>query len=211
MALEATHIRFALDLKEKYKIKDIEKYVVGAIYPDSRYVSGIDRTLTHNSEILKPEFAKDDFHKGWQAHQLTDVIQTEILKECFVYLFPTFVEKNEFANGEWEIFSTLKIIQDIDDMQKFNLASYLKYLKNYAFNPNGEKLVDIEKYNQIIVDLYKNKKKTTVEDNYEMWLALGINREAGERIKKQTEKLLKNKQVMKKVKGVYGEMLKRCL
>ena len=38
MALEATHIRFAYDLKEKYKITDLEKYISGLIYPDSRYI-----------------------------------------------------------------------------------------------------------------------------------------------------------------------------
>ena len=209
MALEATHIRFALDLKEKYKIKDIKKYVVGAIYPDSRYVSGIDRALTHNSEILKPEFAKDDFYKGWQAHQIADVAQTEIIKEYFAELLPTFAKKNKFASGEWETFSALKIIQDMDDMQKFDLASCLNYLENYTFNPNGENLADIKRHNQIMVDLYKNKKRTTVEDNYRMWLALGVNKEAGERIRRQTEKLLKDEQTVEKVKNVYREMLNR--
>ncbi len=209
MALEATHIRFALDLKEKYEINDIEKYIVGAIYPDSRYVSGIDRTLTHNSAILKSEFTKDDFHKGWQAHQIADVVQTKIIKECFADLLPAFAKKNKFASGEWETFSALKIIQDMDDMQKFDLASCLKYLENYAFNPNGESLTDIKKYNQIMVDLYKNKKRTTVEDNCRMWLALGVNKEAGERIKRQTEKLLGDKQTVEKVKNVYREMLNR--
>ena len=51
MALEATHMRFALDLKNKYQVRNIKKYIVGTIYPDSRYLSGIDRTLTHSENF----------------------------------------------------------------------------------------------------------------------------------------------------------------
>ena len=51
MAFTATHIKFALDFKDKYDIKDLSHYLSGAIYPDSRYVTGIDRNLTHNSDL----------------------------------------------------------------------------------------------------------------------------------------------------------------
>jgi hypothetical protein len=47
MALEATHIRFALDLKDTYGVNDVHAFVSGAVYPDSRYVMGIDRIATH--------------------------------------------------------------------------------------------------------------------------------------------------------------------
>lgn len=48
MSLGATHIRFALDLRDRYQVQDIEKYLSGTIYSDSRYVTKIDRNLTHN-------------------------------------------------------------------------------------------------------------------------------------------------------------------
>lgn len=41
MALEATHLRFALDLLPKLEVKDINDYLAGSIYPDSRYTTGI--------------------------------------------------------------------------------------------------------------------------------------------------------------------------
>ena len=67
MALEATHIRFALDLKDKYQVKDLEKYISGTIYPDSRYVSEIGRELTHPKDYLDWDiFAVDDFKKGFE-------------------------------------------------------------------------------------------------------------------------------------------------
>lgn len=43
MPLEATHIRFALDLLNKYKIKNIDQYIAGAVYPDSHYITGIKK------------------------------------------------------------------------------------------------------------------------------------------------------------------------
>ena len=57
MALEATHIRFAFDLKDVYDVSDIDAFVSGSIYPDSRYVTGIDRLATHPEGYLNdPEF-----------------------------------------------------------------------------------------------------------------------------------------------------------
>ena len=158
MPLEATHIRFALDLKDEYKIKDIKKYISGTVYPDSSYITGIDRNLTHHEDILKSEFAKDDFKKGWQVHQICDMIMNKEKKKV---LSSSFVDgRAGFNEEEWIISSAMKIIQDMNDMQNFDLQKNLKYL-NFAYNPNGENLSDIRKYNQIIIDLYKNKKVTT--------------------------------------------------
>jgi hypothetical protein len=39
MALEASHIRFALDLKEKFKVNNVQKYVYGTTYPDTRVLT----------------------------------------------------------------------------------------------------------------------------------------------------------------------------
>ena len=100
----------------------------------------------------------------------------------------------------------MKIIQDMNDMQNFDLQKNLKYL-DFAYNPNGEDLSDIRKYNQIMIDLYKNKKITTVEDNYKMWLALGINKEQGDKIKKKTKEFLKDKKLVKKIEAIYDGMI----
>jgi len=209
MALEATHMRFALDLKDKYQVVDIEKYIVGSVYPDSRYVTGIDRTLTHGEWILADDFTVDDFHKGWQVHQLVDDIQAEIIKDYFPNLVPIFAKENKFTEREWPVFSAIKIIQDMDDLQKFDLRQSVKYLENYVFNPNGEDIKKVQRYNQIMINLYKGKKKTTVEDNYQMWLALGVDRKSALNIKEQTEGLLKDVKMIKRIETIYDEMLRR--
>ncbi|MCK5416031.1 hypothetical protein KAI92_01230 [Candidatus Parcubacteria bacterium] len=204
MSLEATHIRFALDLKNKYQVQDIEKYISGTIYPDSHYVTKIDRELTHNDDILNPAFAKDDFKKGWQVHQICDIMQNRMKKR----VLPKFFSKkhNGYDEQRWIISTSMKIIQDMNDMQQFPIQKYLKYLA-FSYNPNGENINEIKKYNQIMVDLYKDKKKITVEDNFNMWLALGINEKLGIKIKTKTEELLKDEVLVKKIEHTYIDML----
>ena len=66
MALQATHIKFALDLQAKYNVKNLEKYISGANYPDSRFLTGVGREKTHDLDSL--ELLDSDFKKGWHNH-----------------------------------------------------------------------------------------------------------------------------------------------
>lgn len=204
MALEATHIRFALDLKDEYKVKNLEKYILGTVYPDSRYITGIDRDLTHHEDILLPEFAKDDFKKGWQVHQICDLVQNKKREELLPEL--TIRHNDAWNEKEWIIASAIKIIQDMKDMRHFNIQYYLKYFE-YAYNPNGEDINDIKKYNRIVINLYKDKKVTTVEDNYKMWLALGINKEQGDKIRSKTIEFLQDESLVKRIGSIYNGMV----
>jgi len=203
MALEATHIRFALDLMSDYQVQDVEKYISGAIYPDSRYVTGIDRNLTHGDEITLPEFAKDDFRKGWQAHQICDDVQNKLRKELFPELFADY----EDGSGKYIVASALKIIQDMNDLKSFDLQNYLKYL-DYAYNPNGEKVEDVKRYNQIMIDLYENKKEVSMDEYYKMWRALGVDEELGNKIILKTKTFLKDQDLVKRIQSGYDEMIK---
>jgi hypothetical protein len=202
MALEATHIRFALDLIEDYKIQNIEQFLLGAIYPDSRYITNIDRNLTHNDEVLSCEFARDDFRKGWQVHQICDIVQNEIRKE----LFPESLYVYGVGYSEWVTSSAIKIIQDISDLKFFDIHKYLKYFES-ANNPNGENIDDIKKYNKTIIDLY-SKKEISVNGYYDMWLSWGIGEVDGGKIKLKTEEFLNNLELVKKIQSIYGEMIK---
>ncbi|PJA89848.1 MAG: hypothetical protein CO137_02025 [Candidatus Magasanikbacteria bacterium CG_4_9_14_3_um_filter_32_9] len=203
MALEATHIRFALDIENRYKIEDIKKYISGAIYPDSRYVTKIDRNLTHNENIILPKFAKDDFKKGWQAHQIGDIVQNKVKRKLFSDILG---ECSGCSEEEWIISTAIKIIQDISDMQKFDLQSYIKCLE-YVENPNGEGIGKVKEYYKVIIDLYKNKKNTSIEDYCKMWLGLGISEELGEKVKVKTREFVNDKDMVKRIDAIYDEMI----
>jgi hypothetical protein len=72
MAFAVTHIRYAVDTSRDQNIKDWDAYISGALYPDSRYVTGVDRRLTHRLENMPPRKKWDDFHRGWAAHIICD-------------------------------------------------------------------------------------------------------------------------------------------
>ena len=61
MALPATHIRFAAALCERLGVADLPAFFSGTLYPDSRWLTGVDRQRTHGRRHLDPEFPADDF------------------------------------------------------------------------------------------------------------------------------------------------------
>lgn len=163
MALYGTHIRFALDVRDDFDVKEIEKYIPGTVYPDSRYFSKIKRELTHDSRYEHKDFYQnDDFKKGWAAHLIYDHAQFQIMDEVFFELLAG--ETIVYGNTAWVTRTALKILQDMEDIQHFDLISCLPYL-TYLETPNGESGDIIRKYNDFIIDLYKKAPLLEI-DNY---------------------------------------------
>ena len=107
-----------------------------------------------------PEFAADDFRKGRQTHQICDLVYNLVRKKLFLDLFP--VSYDSHNEQEWIISTALKIIQDMDDVQSFDIRQYLRCLE-YVFNPSNESLEGVKNYNLVMINLYKNKEVATVE------------------------------------------------
>src|SRR5438552_1184801 len=123
MALEATHLRLALDLKVKYQIKDEGSYLAGSIYPDTRYITKLDRNLTHPHDYVNWERSTlDDFHKGWLTHLLGDSAQFNIIKQKFPEIFA--VGPLEQDNDVWVMLTGVKVLQDLNDAQSFDIARH---------------------------------------------------------------------------------------
>ena len=146
MALASSHIRFAIDIQNKMGVTNVCDYVLGSIYPDSRYVTKIDRHLTHPLKEYQtdPTFKKDDFRKGWYTHLLCDDIQYALITE----LFP---EVGESDSGEqdskWVKRTSVKILQDIEDAKSFDIQKYLGCLSE-ARNPNREDIEKVKFFNE---------------------------------------------------------------
>jgi len=145
MALEGTHMRFAFDVKNRNAVKNEAEYIQGTVYPDSRYVSKINRDLTHSNNFLKPDFVTNDFKAGWQVHLLCDKIQRRIFHEN-IPGFDKFTHEG-YEENQWIHFTAAKIIADMKDVQSFDIQSTLKYL-NSNYCPNGEDISSIQKNNQ---------------------------------------------------------------
>jgi DNA-binding transcriptional MerR regulator len=205
MPLEATHIRFALDLQNKYKIKDLGQYLAGTIYPDSHYLTGIDRELVHGNRFLLPGFATNDFNMGWQVHQICDLVFDIIVeKRLFSNLFS--INHRLYNEQNWIILTALKAIQDMNDVQLFDIQKYLELIQ-YAHNPNGENIAGVDNYNKIVINRYKNKAFTTVEENIDILLKLGVKSSLCKQIRVKTEEFLQNQKLLDSVKLIYGGMI----
>ena len=202
MALEGTHIRFALDLKNKFQVKDLYKYIAGTVYPDSRYVTKIDRNITHDKNLLINNFYQNnDFKKGWFVHLVCDQVQSTILKQTF----PDIVKNDKMSSREWVLKTSLKIIQDIYDVKQFPIKDYLKYLK-YAETLNGENIKKLKIYNKIFIDMYQ-KDKLEIQDSIDMWDKFGIDKKLITQLTKITNQMNSDKKIIDKIPLLYPKML----
>jgi hypothetical protein len=105
MALPATHLRFAADLTDQLVVSDWSAHLSGTLYPDSRWVTGVDRHQTHDARFLDPAFATDDFSLGWHIHCVCDQIQGDIHAEILGDL------ESLTPDARWVRMSAAKIIQ----------------------------------------------------------------------------------------------------
>ncbi|MFA7278424.1 MAG: hypothetical protein WC101_05620 [Candidatus Gracilibacteria bacterium] len=206
MALEATHIRFSLDLKDHYKITDLKKYVVGTIYPDSRFTTGVDRKITHPEDFLNNNFfIATDFQKGWFSHLLCDKLQAEVFMEDFsdvLLVVPAGEER-------WIRQTALKILADMDDVMKFDIQNFLPLLE-HGENPNNEDITKILDFNKIFQDMYSDLSKLSIESYYSMWNKLRIDQVLAEKVRKTAEGYGNNKNIMERIPGAYSEMIRRA-
>jgi len=205
MALEATHLRFALDIKDKYQVQDVRKYVSGAIYPDSRYITKIDRHLTHPEDFMDWDVLKlDDFRKGWFVHLLYDKIQWKVTMDKFPEIFAS----NDTSQGgeRWVKHTALKILQDIDDVTKFDITKYLPDL-DYVENLCGEDIQKLKAYNNIFQRMYANPKQVNIDSCYEMWKEFGIGDELADKVKATAEQYSKDPKAMGLLYQIYPETL----
>ncbi|MDD3284902.1 MAG: hypothetical protein PHZ07_04885 [Patescibacteria group bacterium] len=202
MPFYATHIKFAIDIKDKYQIKDLSQYISGSIYPDSHYITKIDKKLTHNENVLSSDFANTDFKCGWQAHFICDLIQEEISK----YILPEICFE---ANDEksYTGIASIKIVQDMFDVKNFDLNHYLSFL-DHVENPNKENINKIIEYNKLIKNTYLNKSECEINDYRRIIEAFSLERNLIEETLKKAQELLNDFEKLEKVKLIYNLMLK---
>ncbi len=206
MALEATHIRFALDLKDLYRVTETEKYLAGTIYPDSRFITGIDRKITHPTNGIDESLVmSDDFRKGWFTHLLCDKIHADVLMREFSELFLDITDTDE----RWIRQTALKILTDMNDVTKFDIEMYLPLL-DYVENPCSEERGKISEFNEIFQTMYSNIPAISIESYYEMWGKLKIEKALAVKVKETTESYKNMSHIMKHIPDIYTEMLARA-
>ena len=201
MALEATHIKFALDIKDIYKTSDLDAYLSGSIYPDSRYVTGVDRSLTHFDELFNINSSEEsDFKKGWASHMLCDKVMRDVKTELFSdILLPD-------QHNQWLQKTAFKILVDIEQFELFNFDDYAS-LCNYVENPLDEQLELIAKYNEVIRFTYQGKDVISINDCMITWRGLGLDDHVQNELIEMVEKFASDSDIMNKVPQIYPRMI----
>lgn len=199
MSQIATHLRFALALREDLGVLDLEKFVAGAVYPDTRYLSGVERRLTHNLDAFTNRKQLTDFEKGWLAHLACDRIFREVTEDKFADLILC-----EDPAERWPILNAIKIVQDIEDFRSFDIQSLLGYLDYYEIHFHEDERQVIG-YHRIIRDLYQGKTKLTVEDCLRMWQELGMSRAHLALVKKRIIGLYEDEKLIGNINGNFAD------
>lgn len=201
MALEISHIRFALDLKDQFGVKDLKEYISGSVYPDSRYATGIDRQLSH-PKSYEFEYGDDDFKKGWYSHLALDLIQGNIFSEILGVPFSEIAADNDI----WVDFSAAKVIQDMSDFEKIDVDS-LEENVVVTRTPNREDPKELQKFYDLIVNMCHKKKKLSIDDYEKLWTDWNINHELWKKMQRKIIEFQYNEDVRKKIEGINDRIL----
>ena len=202
MALPATHIRFALDLKHRFPIDNLARYISGTLYPDSRWLTGVDRVQSHSDRYLEPDFPNSEYTYGIHIHCVCDSVQTR----TFAARLPGLQNLDDHAR--WLRLSAAKMIQDRFDMQRFDLQAYLPFL-DYAESPNNENIDRVRAFNRRIQNRYNQKKRLDSQDYYNLWIDVGLPPDAAGEMIREMERMTKDTASIQVVKRSYDEMLER--
>ena len=205
MSLEATHIRFALDLKDILGVKNISEYLSGTVYPDSRYVSGISREATHSHEKeQKMKQSMDDFEKGWYVHLLCDKIFNTVRTKTYPFLFEG-VSKETHLKEWWHRSSALKVIQDIYNTSNIDGQSLVTLLVSDR-TPSDEPVESIKRYHKAIIDLYQQI--PTIPTSYRaLWFVFNIQETSMDAIISYVDEYLN----IDTVKNTQGQLYQEAL
>lgn len=202
MALPATHIRFAVTLVEHLPAKDMSAYLSGTLYPDSRWMTGLDREHTHDRRFLEPHFATDDFSLGWHIHCVCDRIQGDIHGDLLNDL-------SQFSpNERWIRMSAAKAVQDIHDAASGDIYRHLSLLADNR-TPNGESAEGVNAYLELVRRVYSRNAPPVWSDYEALWAGVGLERQRISRIEKQVDRIMGDETLVRDLYGAFNQMVGR--
>lgn len=200
MTLEATHIRFAVDLMNEFNIQDIAAYVSGTIYPDSRYITKIDRGLAHDKKYLENSFATDDFKKGWRVHLICDEIQGKYIA-AITNTQDKIVKQSDIT---WIELTAIKVLQEIEDLKSFDVSKYLQYSKIFSI-PNNEDRELLGKYYEFVKKFY-SQGDLQIENYRTMFDVFGIPKDIEDKVIEECMRIQKDELKMKEIKNLHSQI-----
>jgi len=204
MALPASHIRFAAALSEHLPVADMPAYLSGTLYPDSRWLTGIDRKQTHDRRFLDPDFPADDFSLGWHIHCVADCIQADIHAAFLPEL------ANLSPDERWIRVSAAKAVQDRSDAGQGQLGRLLPLL-TVNRTPNGESAQGVGAYLDLVRRVYRREVEPDGADYVELWTGVGLARQKIGRIEEQMNRILGEEDLVHRLQDAFDRMVHRYI
>lgn len=202
MALPATHLRFAGAVAGRYRISDPGAYFSGTLYPDSRWVTGLDREQTHSDGFLRPDFVRDDFTLGWQVHLICDRVQADLHRSIMG-------DRSALSPAaRWILFTAAKVVQDMRDAALGRLAERLPLIIRAAA-PNGEDPDGVGRYLACVRHAYRSHTTPDRSDYVRLWQAVGLDRRQIDRITVQVDRILDDPDLTDRIQGTFDRMVVR--
>lgn len=203
MALEATHVRFALALLSRLNISDPVAYCSGAVYPDTRHTTGLDRQKTHGVESPHNPFAEGltDFERGWATHLLYDELEGAAMRA----LIPSHLGTVEESRVAWIEMTAMKIVEDMISVRA--LGADISYLHDLRIetSPRGEELRHIEKFVDLTTTLYNTH--CDLRD-YMIWArSIGASDDVVTALQQRTAGILVDEDFRKKIEMIFTSSL----
>lgn len=201
--MQATHVRFALEFEEELGIKDRAEYLSGVMYPDSRYMCGIDRCLTHDSNLkITDALEGTDFEKGWKMHVLYDMLQHDYILALF-----SIIERLVGFSDDWFKVSAAKLIEDLESFKLLKEAKVMESICPTSA-PNNEDHSKLSKWYDLQRSVYCTGDPCIESYKPIMdWFDQDISG-AGSRWESVAHDLKKDQEMVENIHAMYGKIVK---
>lgn len=205
MAMELTHVRFALDLQVRLNVRDKAMYLLGSIYPDSRYLTGLPRGATHGTNSPRDPFHEDeDFRKGWATHVLYDGMTAELVMAQTPFSRRELVQGNE----AWQEMSAVKLVEDMQSYEVLGERGRVITTLEFRKAPQDESMEKLLAYTRLQEILYREQ--PTLETYKKFWIEFGVRENLAESIVERAEKYLNDSIAATSIAAIYNQTLKAC-
>ncbi len=124
MASQITHIvygKVVLDKFLKDKGVDEDKFYIGTVFPDIRYLGAIEREKTHITEPKQSELLNnnDSFCMGVYAHSMIDREHARVVEERGLW---NIIQRNKFSVYAWKFIEDVVTYSYFDDWESVSKA-----------------------------------------------------------------------------------------
>jgi hypothetical protein len=205
MSFQASHLHFANKVKDLIKPKDLTRYFSGTIYPDSRYLTKVDREKTHTEVRIEPKKIldlTDDFDKGWQIHLWYDKLGLHHLDQMILNRAWTRADADDVK--VWAQLTGAKLVEDLYWWQNIDWNQILPHLK-FTNNPHGEDKKILNDWYQHFTDFYQ--KQANLQSYRQQAEFLGIASEKIELILEYAQNLYNDLSKRNQIEMILGQVI----